>query len=181
MVDNVSSVKTEPPRVVILQGPRPVRFHMFFQTLVNILREEHGFNVKEGGGKNSKTFSAPGLSSKVSYRVVFTGSGKVMVNIYIERKVRREWNKNKEWNEQLFDKLRERKGDIESKLGESLSWERLDGSDGEEPRMACRIAVYRTGTIDDDPETLGKILEWMIDRLLAFKQVFEPELDRLLK
>lgn len=92
-----------------------------------------------------------------------------MVNLYIERNVRGERDKNKEWNEQLFDKLRERKGDIESKLG-PLSWDRMPG------HMACRIAVYRPGTIDDDPE---EIRDWVIERLLAFRRVFGPELDRL--
>ena len=103
-----------------------------------------------------------------------------MVNLYIERNVRGERDKNKEWNEQLFDKLRERKGDIESKLG-SLSWDRMDGSDGKKPSMACRIAVYRPGTIDDDPNTLGEIREWVIERLLAFRRVFGPELDELVR
>ena len=105
-----------------------------------------------------------------------------MVNIYIERKDkdRSSWNENKEWNERLFDKLEERKETIESKLGESLFWDRMNGSDGGEPRMACRIALYRDGTIDDE-DMLDEIREWVIDRLLAFKQVFEPELESLLK
>ena len=46
---------------------------------------------------------------------------------------------------------------------------------------ACRIAVYRPGTIDEDPERLEEIREWAIEWLLAFKRVFEPELDELLK
>ena len=88
-----------------------------------------------------------------------------MVNIYIGRD-------DREWNEQLFDKLRERKGDIESKLG-SLSWDRMPS------HMACRIAAYRPGTIDDDPETMEEIREWMIERLLAFNRVFGPILEEL--
>ena len=146
-------------------------YSVFFQSLVDTLRKEYPWftGATKGGSKSWKAFSVPGLSEYLSYRVVFAGSGEVMVNLYIERNVRGERDKNKEWNEQLFDKLRERKGDIESKLG-PLSWDRMPG------HMACRIAVYRPGTIDDDPE---EIRDWVIERLLAFRRVFGPELDRL--
>ena len=172
MVGNVSSVKTEHPPVVVPPGSKPEMYRAFFQPLVNILREEHGFNPTEGGSKNWKTFPIPSLSAILSYRVVFARSGQVMVNLYIDRNDR-EWDKDKEWNEQLFDNLRERKETIESKLGESLSWERM-------PKFrACRIAVYRHGTIDDDPERLTEIREWMIECLPAFRRVFGPMLEEL--
>ena len=67
----------------------------------------------------------------------------------------------------------ERKEPIESELSESLAWERLDG------RRASRIAVVRQGSIDDDPETLKEIEDWMIDKQLDFKRIFGPRLDEL--
>ena len=154
---------------------KPEKYRDFFQSLVDTLREKHpGFTgATKGGSKSWKAFSVPGLSEDLSYRVVFAGSGQVMVNLYIQRKDRKR-SENKEWNEQLFDKLRERKGDIESKLG-SLSWDRMPS------HMACRIAVYRPGTIDDDPETLEEIHEWVIKWLLAFRWVFGPILNELVK
>ena len=179
MVDNVSSVKTEPPAVVVPPGSKPEMYRTFFQSLVKTLREKHpGFTrATEGGRKNWKSFPAPSLTVGISYRVVFAKHEQVMVNIYIERKDkdRSSWNENKEWNERLFDKLEGRKETIESKLGESLFWDRMNND------MACRIALYRDGTIDDDDEVLQEIREWVIEWLLAFKQVFEPELERLLK
>ena len=148
---------------------KPAKYRAFWQPLVDILRKEGFTDATEGGSKNSKTFSAPGLSEDLSYRVVFAGSGQVMVNLYIQR------NEDTAWNKWLFDKLRERKGDIESKLGKSLSWERMPS------HMACRIAVYRPGTIDDGPETLEEIHEWAIKWLLAFRRVFGPMLNELVK
>ena len=183
MVDNVSSVKTEPPpkpQVVVPPGSKPEKYRAFWQPLVDTLREDHGFTgAMKGGSKNWKSFPAPSLAVGISYRVVFAGSGQVMVNIYIERKDkdRSSWNENKEWNERLFDQLENHKEDIESKLG-PLCWDRMDGSDGGEPRMACRIALYRDGTIDDE-YMLDDIREWTIEWLLAFKRVFEPELEEL--
>ena len=129
MVDNVSSVKTEHPPVVVPPGSKPEMYRAFFQPLVNILREEHGFNPMKGGSKNWKSFSAPGLPASVSYRVIFDGNRQVMVNIFIDRN-------DREWNEQLFDKLEERKGAIECKLGKSLSWQRMDKF------TACRVLLH---------------------------------------
>ena len=172
MVDNVSSVKTEPPpkpQVVVPPGSKPEMYRAFFQRIVDILREKHGVpGATKVGSKNWKSFSAPSLPASVSYRVIFDGNRQVMVNIFFDRG-------DREWNEQLFDKLEERKGAIECKLGKSLSWERM-------PKFrACRIAVYRPGTIDEDPERLEEIREWAIEWLLAFRRVFGPMLDELLK
>ena len=178
-VDPPMPVPAQPPTRTRVGTPNtplslPEKYRAFWQPLVDILREEYGFTrATKGGRKNWKSFSAvPSLSASVWYRVVFARSGQVMVNIYIGRD-------DREWNEQLFDKLRERKGDIEAKLGKSLCWDRMDGSDGGKPRMACRIAVYRPGTIDNDPEMMEEIREWMIERLLAFNRVFGPILEEL--
>ena len=67
----------------------------------------------------------------------------------------------------------ERKESFETILEESLEWERL------EHRQGCRISAVRDGSIDDDPETLDELQEWMVERLLAFKRVFTPHLREL--
>lgn len=68
-------------------------------------------------------------------------------------------------NKSIFDKLLSMKQDFESLFGEELTWERLD------EKRACRIAIYRSGTIEDDAETLEMIKNWMIEKLLKFKEV----------
>jgi hypothetical protein len=45
-----------------------------------------------------------------------------------------------------------------------------------EGRRACRIAVYRPGTIEDSTASLEEYHQWAVDRLLRFKKVFGPEL-----
>ena len=142
---------------------RQKRFIAFFQPLIDTLRENGATKARKASGNN--WFNTGSGSTRVEYWVEFAGSkGKIRVQVYIDR--------DKEWNERLFDKLEERKETIESKLGESLSWERLDD------RKACRIAVYRPGTIDDD-EVLEEIQEWAVEWMLAFRQVFGPELEEL--
>lgn len=138
------------------------KYRAFFQSLIDTLRENHGFKARKAPDGN--WFDTGSGFTKVAYRLTFSNSG-VRVEVYIDR--------DKEWNKRLFDQLEERKEDIESKLGESLSWERLD--DG----RASRIAVYQPGKIDDDPEQLDEIRGWMIERLLAFRRVFGPELEEL--
>ena len=153
---------------------RSERYRAFLQPLVDTLREEHEFtNAKKASAVSWKSFSAgPGLSG-VTYNVSFAKGGKVRVEVYIDHA------DGKEWNERLFDQLEERRESIDSALGGgSLSWERLDGSDGGKPKKACRISSLRDGTIDDK-YMLDDIRKWMIDRLLAFKRVFGPELDDL--
>ena len=143
---------------------RNEKYREFFQSLIDTLREKHGFRDRTAPRGN--WFDTGSGSSKVQYWVEFAGSRReVRVQVYIDR--------DKEWNERLFDKLEERKETIEAKLGESLSWERLDD------KKACRIAVYRPGTIDDDDEVLEEIQEWAIKGLLEFKRVFGPELKEL--
>ena len=57
---------------------------------------------------------------------------------------------------------------MESAIGESLSWERLD------EKRASRIAVYREGRIDSQPSDLKEIEDWMVDRLIRFKSAVLP-------
>lgn len=158
------------PNVVKKQtDPLPLggkKYLTFWQPLVDTLREEHGFTkVPEAKPEQELRFHF-GLGG-VSYRIVFAQIKDFSVHLYIDN--------NKEWNEKLFDQLEKRKETIESELGKSLSWERLDN------KNACRIRLYSgsKGTIDDNPERLAEIREWMVKWLLAFRRVFGPELKKL--
>ena len=141
-------------------------YSAFFQPLIDTLREKGFARATKASGRN--WFNTGSGFTKVEYWVEFAGSRReVRVQVFIGRE--------REWNKRLFDQLEERKEIIESKLGESLSWERLDH------RYACRIAVYRPGTIDDNPERLEEIREWAIEWLFAFRRVFGPILNELVK
>ncbi len=80
-----------------------------------------------------------------------------------------------EENKRLFDALVQSKEQIELAFGEPLDWERLDD------RQACRIAIYRLGSIEDSAPALEEIRAWSIDHLLRFKQVLGPRLTELQK
>ena len=78
-----------------------------------------------------------------------------------------------ERNKRIFDRFEEQKEVFESALGETLVWERLDN------RRASRISIRRPGSIDD-PEILGELQSWMVEKLLDFKRVFGPKLAELM-
>lgn len=140
-------------------------YREFFQRLIDQLRERGFTNARVGQPQNWYTF-ASGLQG-IGYGASFAQGGQARAEIYIDRG-------DAAVNKQLFDKLTSEKGSLESKFGEELRWERLD------ERRACRVAVYRAGSIENDQQQLAEIRRWMIERLLKFKTVFAPMLTELL-
>ena len=143
---------------------RGERYRQFFQNLIDILREQQFTNARMGVAQSWYSFSS-GLSG-ISYGASFNRGRMATVEISIDRD-------DREWNKDLSDRLLERKGALEIALNETLEWDLL------ETRRACRIAVRRPGSIDDDPDTLESIQQWMVDHLLNFKRVFGPHLAEL--
>ena len=141
------------------------RYREFFRKIIDVLREEHDFtNRRRAQTKSSSRFSSG--YRHVSYAAMLDGDRRAKVYVRIG-------NRNKNWNKGLFNRLLEDKESIESELQESLKWERL------EDLKVSRIEAVRQGSIDDDEETLEEIQDWMIERLLKFKQVFGPRLKDL--
>ena len=137
----------------------------FFQGLIDRLREEYQFtNIRKAQPQSSSRFSTG--HGRIHYSTMLDSDRRAKVHVRIG-------SDNKDWNKDLFDRLLEDKEAIESELQESLKWERLENL------KVSRIAAVRQGSIDDDEETLEEIQEWMIDKLLKFKQVFGPRLTDL--
>ena len=68
----------------------------------------------------------------------------------------------------IFDALHAQKDAIEARVGQPLSWERLD------QRQASRVALYTHGSSDLQGEELDALLERLVDMLLLFRRVFPP-------
>jgi hypothetical protein len=81
--------------------------------------------------------------------------GNIVVDIYI--------NDNKE----LFDKLAEKKDDIEDALGFELDWDRLDG------KKASRIKYYIPGLNFDDHSNYEELMNQVIDVTIKMRDVFK--------
>lgn len=144
---------------------RAEAYKEYFQQLIDILREKYRFTgARVGQPQNWYSFSC-GLSgfSGITYGTSFALGSRVRAELYIDQG-------DAEENRQLFEYLMFSKEQIEHEFGEPFGWESL------EEKRACRIAVYRPGSIENSEEVLEEIRSWAIDRLLKLKEVFEPYL-----
>ena len=145
---------------------RGERYRQFFQSLIDILRERQFTNTRKGVVERKGRYNFSSGFPGISYRAAFNQGMTTTVSVFIDRD-------DGEWNRGLFDRLLERKEAVEAALGEPLVWEPL------ETRRRCRISILRPGSIDDDPETLEAIQQWMVEHLLNFKRIFGPHLEEL--
>ena len=136
-------------------------YRAFFQRLVDRLRDKQDFTTSRTASAQSWMDFSMGFRGGVRYSASFAQGGRARTEIYIDVG-------DLEENKRLFDGLHDRKQDVESAIGESLSWERLD------EKRASRIAVYRSGRIDSQPNDLREIEDWMVDRLLKFTSAVLP-------
>ena len=145
---------------------RRERQQVFFQRLVDTMREEHQFTkLKRAGAKGWVSFPL-GIGG-AGVNAAFGGQGLARVEVYL--------NRGTEWNKAVFDGLFESKENIQNELRCELNWERLDD------KKACRISVVREGAIDDDDEALESLREWMAGHLLTFEKVFGSRIGELVQ
>ncbi len=135
-------------------------YRTFFQALLDELREQHRFTNARIAQPHSWYAFASGVSG-VQHSVSFTQGARVRTEIYIDLG-------DLEANKALFDRLRMRAEELETALGETLTWERLD------EKRASRIAAYREGSIEASAQELSDIHSWAIAMLLKFRDVFVP-------
>ena len=143
------------------------RYQIYFTALLEALREI-GFTGATKGQPQSYYFFASGHGTQFTYVASFTWDNKARVELYIDF-----GQGKKDQNKQLFDAISLRKNSIESQLEEKLSWERLDDA------RASRIALYRDGNvrIEDEDSKLEEVRTWMVEKLVAFKNTFNKDLD----
>ena len=146
---------------------RGLKYCQYFQLLMDELRENYHFtSAKKAQPQNWCGFSA-GLSG-IGLNASFAGGGKARTEIYIDRG-------DQEENKMIFDELKNRCSSIVERYGNPIEWERLDD------KRACRIAIYRDGSILDSESELEQIQEWHIQNLLKLKEVVVPEIEAVMK
>lgn len=144
-----------------------VVYQQFFQGLLDDLRENYKFtNARAGQPQNWYTFST-GTRGFV-YGVSFAAGGKLRTEVYIDAG-------DGSKNAAAFEELKAEKSTIEGVFGVSLEWEPL------ESKRACRIAIYRVGSIEDASASLEEYHKWAVEQLLQFKKVFGPRLPAVAK
>lgn len=141
---------------------RAQKYQAFFQRALDELREKHRFtNARAAQPQSWYSFSAG--ASGLSYAVAFSRGDRLKVELYIDFK-------DENQNLAALQVLQAEAAAIEREIGEKLAWEEL------ETRRACRVALYRPGSILEPQEKLDEYLAWVVEKLLAFKKVFGPRL-----
>lgn len=159
---NIESSRSGGDREISQRG---ARYAEFFQALIDELRTVHHFtNARVGQPQNWYAFSSGVRGFK--YSLSFATGNRIRAEVYID-------TGEEESTEQAFMSLHETKSEIESEFGEALEWELL------EDRRASRVAVYRSGSIDDIGDSFAEYKTWAVKQLLNFKAVFGPRLERL--
>lgn len=145
-------------------SPKQKKYKDYFQGLVDELRENHKFTGAKVGLPQNWYYFPSGFGG-INYGAWFTQGSKVRALVSISRKNRMK----------LFEALEERKVEITSNFGSSLEWER------NAEKQETFIFVHRDADIDSTDSELEEIREWHIKNLLKLKEVFQPEIEKVLK
>lgn len=147
-------------------GEKGLAYQKYFQGLMDELRERHHLTrARTALPQNWCRFPSgvPGVALAAS----FTDDGRVSAELYVS-------TGDAAKNKGIFDELFRLRTQIGKAFGESLDWQRMDESD------ACRVAVYRAGTIQENEGDLEEIRKWTIVQLLKIKSVFTPRVENTL-
>ncbi len=149
-------------------SPKQEKYRLFFNELIDELKDKHNFtkNVRSSQGENKRTVASG--TSGIVYRVLFAQGDKARTDLRI-------YQGQCEKRIQIFDALENRKEEITKKFESNLEWQR--NADKQE----TFIIVSRDGSIDASEDELKEIREWHITNLLKLKEVFQPEIERVLE
>jgi len=144
--------------------PRAEEYRIYFQRLIDVLREDYNF-TRARIGQPQGWYTFPSGIVGILYGTSFARNNRVRVELFIDFG-------DIEQNKIFFDSLLNNRQQIETEFGSALSWERLD------EKRSSRVALYREGSIDTTTENLSEIQQWSIDNLIKFKRVFSPYISR---
>jgi hypothetical protein len=136
---------------------RSRRYTHFFEGLLSELKKKASFPLREA---NVSGVSWVWVSDFPTYGRANAHLGfsfalrkRFRVELYID-------NRDPKFNKRMFDELHAHRAEIESEIGMSIQWERLDH------RRASRIAIYRDGSITDDQARLEELRSWAVDTMV---------------
>lgn len=146
---------------------RSAAYQAFFQQVFDELRIKHAFtNAKVAQPQNWYSFKSG--NTGFYYNATFAKGGKLRAELYID-------TPNKAVNKAAFDYFLGLKGEVESEMGASLDWERLDNA------RASRISVVLPDTdIDDAAVRSDEMRAWLVGQLLKIKATFGPRIPAAL-
>ena len=138
------------------------RYLEFFRPLVSKLWDK-GI-ARRNVVRISQDQEFPSGFDDINYHAGFWGGPSASVYLWIA-------TAESDYNKRVFDTLHAHKAEIENDFGKPLLWDRRDRM-----RMSAVIAT-RKGSIDDPPETLDEIRDWMYNSLIKLKAAIHSKLE----
>ncbi len=158
--------------VFVRIGGREKSYINFFNGVRQRLAKHKEFPLRVGEPDGRSYFRLADLPNaskkKIGLFASFTKSKELRVELYVD------YGKRK-WNKAVYDKLFRNQTDIDGKLGllksdEVLRWERMDD------KRACRIAIYRAGSIQQSAADLKTLSEWVVASAIKLEKAISPSL-----
>ena len=172
--DDNSEPKAEDPKntksTFNTKSRRPEKYKIYFQPLIDTLREEHAF-TKARVAPCQNSYSFPSGITGITYIAWFREGGQTAVGVEIDQN---SFKKSERLT--FFDRLyrEDDDGEIDARFNFRLSWERRP-----EKRFSY-ISMCRDGDIEASADELEAIRDWHVASLLKFKNVFQPIIKKLL-
>ncbi len=132
----------------------------WWMQLLSEARKRTKLHANISPGKNNWVSAGAGRSGLAyNYFVLQHRTG---IELYID-------TGDKDENERVFDRLYDRRSDIEGVFGDGLSWERLD------TKRACRIAkYYADGGYLAEEDKWPELQNRVIDAMISFHRAISP-------
>jgi CBS domain-containing protein len=128
----------------------------FFSAVQNRLREHAAFPLRPANPTGASWLTLVNFPERKTWLTLsFALRQRLRLEFYID-------TGDKEENYRIFDAFLRQRAHIESAMGQTLEWERL------EKKRASRIALYTEGSITDEPEKLEALVEWSVENALRF-------------
>ena len=149
-------------------SPRHQKRKAYFKKLIDELREQHNFTTARKAQHYTYHNFASGIG-KVQYGAMLrVEDSKAYAYIHIMEEV-------KSGRLNVYDTLHAQKDELQKAFDTQLEWQR-----GSEEDNFSRITVSCPGSIDADECELDTIREWHIKYLLKLKEIFHPEINRII-
>ena len=145
---------------------RQKRYQQFFAELLEKVKTEHPGVTQARKAYPQSWYGYPVGRSGFSILTGFGQDGRFSVTLNIA-------SADRDRNKAAYDALLEGKESIEARVGETLSWDRMDD------KIASYISCSVPGTIDDSSERLHELQDWTVERVAKFQKVFKPRVKKL--
>ena len=144
------------------------RYRDFYQPLIDEARRRGWTNKSRASAVRHQSFPSAVGERGVTFGVEFRQSRQkreVTAGLRLAAK-------DLDWNRTIYDALLDDREAVEAELGLDTEWVPLR-------KKGAYVRVVGEGSIDDAPEHLPTVRDWMIETLAALKDVFEPRLREI--